>query len=126
MATTQAFVNFTKEEYKAKYGVTLETQIPQGDAGLDDVTIAIEKACRMVTDYIEDNSPSFDKTAIYSEQNTIINEAAMMQMQFLLKEGDYSNRSGYDGVSATKVYVPNAISPNAQRYLKRRIIYRGL
>jgi len=126
MASTQAYTNFTAEEFKAKYGTVLETSITQENAGLDDTTLTIEYVCGMITDYIEDNSPGFDKTAISAEQNTIINNAAMMQMRFMLAEADYSHSTGYNPLTGAKTDVPHYVSPDASRLLRRHIIYRGL
>jgi hypothetical protein len=122
------YTKFTSEDFLAYSGVILEDAVPDDADISSKVTRFITNVCDQITDFIESNSRA-DLTDITTEQNTIINRAAMMQAEWVLQNGDLSIQSGLNPISGADISVQIRkleISPKAKRLLLSSIIYRGV
>lgn len=120
------FTPFTEEEYNAKYNVQLASLVEQGSDESSNVTTAITQACDDIIEFIEtEDGGTFDKEDLTTEQNDIVNLACMYQLTYILQNGYFKHKSGFDAVSNTVVKMPDPIDADAKKLLRRKIIYRG-
>lgn len=118
---------FTQVEYEAKYNVILDSLVSRGANESSNVDNAIQQACDDIIEYIELNDGgSFDKEDLEQAQIDIINIACMYQLTYILKNGYFKHKSGYDPFSGTNTTMPGVIDCEAIKLLNRKIIYRGL
>jgi len=122
------YTQFTENEFLAAQGTNLSTALPNDHDPGSKVKRFIDRVCNQIIDYIEDNSPYFDKTDLTVTQNTIINQAAMEQANYILANADFSLMSGYDPFSNTMVNIDEInsriLSPSVKKRLENRIIDR--
>jgi len=122
------YTKFTSDDFLTYTGRILDDLVPDDDDISNKTTRFITNVCDQITDYIASNSRG-DLTDITERQNTIINRAAMMQAEWVLKNGDLSVESGLNPISGADISVQTRkleISPRAKKLLEGTIIYRGL
>ena len=124
-----AFVNFTKEEFRTRYGYDLDQIVPDDHDPSSKVDRAIADVTELIQEYILAVNPGYDFTEVTTEQNTYINKACMEQLVWHSQQADFSRNAGYN--AATEVYqsMPEirkrVIAPNALRILNNHIICRS-
>ena len=120
--------NFTKEEFRIRYGYDLDQIIPDDHDSSSKTDRAIVDVTELIKEYILSASPRFDFDDVSEAQNSYINTASMEQLIWHYINTDFSRRSGYNAV--TDGYQPMAdlqqrvICPNAKRILNNHIICR--
>jgi hypothetical protein len=122
------YTKFTSEDFLTYSGVILDDMVPDDSDISNKVTRFIDNVCEQILDFIRANSRS-NFTNITTEQNDIINRAAMMQAEWVLKNGDLTVESGLNPISGADVstqFRKLEISPRAKRLLLSTIIYRGV
>jgi len=124
-----AFIQFTKEEYLARFGVDLEKEIPGNDDMSAKTPIRIAQITEKIQEYILSKMPHLDFETLTDAQNTYINKACMEQLNYELNEADYSGISGYNAftgtLTPTNEIAKIEIARTAKRLLANHIISAG-
>ena len=118
------YTPFTESEYYDRTG----EQVLAAFGDPKKAEIAIAEACDDVIEYIEGNDPSFDREDITEAENTTINRAAILQLQYRIANGNFKLMSGMDAIGGsmtpTKEITERILAPSVKRYLESRVIVR--
>lgn len=121
--------NFTKEDFRQRYGYDLDQIVPDDHDPSSKVERAILDVVDLIKEHILKNSLRFDFDDVSEEQNAYINKACMEQMAWEITSGGFQRDPGYNAISGTFVLLSEVekrvIAPNAKRILNNHIIYRG-
>lgn len=96
-----SFTNFTKEDFRKRYNIDLETLLPDGDDKENAVESRINLTVEKIEEYIVGRMPGFDIDNLTANQEKYVNRAAMQQLKYELGETDYSMVSGYNALTGT-------------------------
>ncbi|MDD5292855.1 MAG: hypothetical protein PHW40_00915 [Candidatus Izemoplasmatales bacterium] len=121
--------NFTKEDFRQRYGYDLEAIIPNDHDPSSKVDRAIADVVDLIKEHILKYTRRFDFDDLSETQNEHINKACMEQLAWEIKTGGFQRDSGYNPISASLLPFPEiekrVIAPNAKRILNNHIISRG-
>jgi hypothetical protein len=121
--------NFTKEEFRQRYGYDLEAIVPDDHDPSSKVERAIADVVDLVKEHILKYTRSFDFDDVEDAQNEYINKACSEQMAWEIKTGGFQRDSGYNAINGSLLPFPEiekrVVAPNAKRILNNHIIYRG-
>jgi hypothetical protein len=123
------FTEFTKEDFRQRYGYDLDEIVPDDHDLSSKVERAIADVVELIKEHILEKSLRFDFDDVSEEQNEYINKACMEQMAWEIKSGGFQRDPGYNAISGTLVpfseISKRVVAPNARRILNNHIIYRG-
>lgn len=119
---------FGKDEFRNRYGYELDLIIPNDHDSSSKVARAIQDVTEKIKEHIQQNSFNIDFTNLSEEQNNYINKAAMEQLVWEIKNGDFSREAGYNAITGALLpfteIAKREIAPNAKRILNNHIITR--
>lgn len=124
-----AFIEFTKEDFRTRYGYDLDQIVPDDHDPSSKVERAITDVVELIKEHILKYTLRFDFDSLSDEQNVYINNACMEQMAWEIKSGGFQRDPGYNAISGTLVPLAEidkrVVAPNAKRILNNHIIYMG-